>query len=77
MSNFKTLKAEVKTSSKGNRVISDYTNDLIFEQPRENLLQQEFVSYEYVEHGVKITTITRKFQKSGDYQDCTTVQIIG
>lgn len=77
MSNFTKLHAEVKTSSKGNRVISDYTNDLIFEQPRENLLQQEFISYEYVEHGVKITTITRKFSKNGDYQDVTSTSIIG
>lgn len=77
MSSFKKLNAEVKTSSKGNRVISDYTNDLIFEQPRENLLQQEFVSYEYVEHGLKITTVTRKFTKSGDYNDVQAIQIIG
>ena len=77
MSSFKKLNAEVKTSSKGNRVISDYTNDLIFEQPRENLLQQEFVSYEYVEHGLKITTVTRKFTKNGDYNDVQAIQIIG
>ena len=75
---FKTLSAEVKTSSKGNRVISDYANDLIFEQPRENLLQQEFKSYEYVPAGLKITTIVRKYQKNGkDYQDITKTEIIG
>ena len=73
----KTLTAEVKKSSKGNRVISDYTNDLIFEQPRDNLLQQEFKSYEYVPAGIKIITITRKYHKSGDYSDISKSEIIG
>jgi len=45
------------TFTKSARVISDYANDLIFEQPRENLLKQEFVSYDNTEHGLKKTTI--------------------
>ena len=27
------------------RVVSDYQNDMIFEQPRKNLIQQEFGGY--------------------------------
>ena len=63
--------------SKSARIISDYANDLIFEQPRENLLKQEFVSYEYTTHGLKRTTINRKFTKDGSYNDTSTVEIIG
>jgi hypothetical protein len=70
--------AEYSKSAKGTRVLSQYENDLIFEQPRDNLLQQEFVSYEYTQHGIKKTVITRKFKKSStDYFDTTTVSIIG
>lgn len=63
--------------SKSARIISDYANDLIFEQPRENLLKQEFVSYEYSEHGLKKTTIYRKFNRDGGYHDSSSVEIIG
>ena len=69
----KKTKAEFTKSA---RVISDYANDLIFEQPRDNLLQQEFKSYEYTVHGVKVTTTVRKY-KNKDYFDTTTVQFIG
>jgi len=69
----KKTKAEFTKSA---RVISDYANDLIFEQPRDNLLQQEFKSYEYTIHGVKVTTTVRKYKKE-DYFDTTTVQFIG
>jgi len=69
------------TFNKSARVISDYTNDMIFEQPRENLIQQEFVSYEVVDAGgvncIKKTTITRKFDKAGGYGDSSQVQILG
>jgi len=65
------------TFTKSARVISDYANDLIFEQPRENLLKQEFVSYEYSEHGLKKTTIYRKFNRDGGYHDSSSVEIIG
>jgi len=63
--------------SKSARIVSDYANDLIFEQPRENLLKQEFISYEYSPHGLKKTTIYRKFSKDGDYNDTSSVEIIG
>ena len=70
----KKTKAEFTKSA---RVISDYGNDLIFEQPRENLLKQEFVSYEYTPHGLKKTTINRKFTKDGGYNDTSSIEIIG
>ena len=31
------------TFTKGARVVSDYKNDMVFEQPRDGLVQQEFV----------------------------------
>lgn len=69
------------TFNKSARVISDYTNDMIFEQPRENLIQQEFVSYEVTDAGgincLKRTTTTRKFDKLGGYNDSTSVVILG
>ena len=69
------------TFNKSARVISDYTNDMIFEQPRENLIQQEFVTYEVVDAGgvnsLKRTTITRKFYKNGSYNDSSHVVILG
>jgi hypothetical protein len=66
-------KAEYKQSA---RVISDYKNDMIFEQPRDGLVQQEFVSYENVENGVKRTVIVRKFSSNGDYSDTTAISIL-
>ena len=62
--------------SKSARIISEYVNDLIFEQPRENLLKQEFVSYEYTPHGIKRTIINRKFTKDGNYNDTSSVEIL-
>ena len=52
------------TYTKSARIISDYQNDLIFEQPREGLMSQELVSYENVNNGVKRTTVTRTFTSS-------------
>ena len=66
-------KAEYKESA---RVISDYKNDMIFEQPRNGLVQQEFVSYENVEQGLKRTVIVRKFSSNGDYSDTTAISIL-
>jgi hypothetical protein len=66
-------KAEYKKSA---RVISDYENDMIFEQPRDGLILQEFVSYENVENGVKRTVIERKFTSNGDYSDTTSISIL-
>ena len=54
MTTFNT-KAEFKKSA---RVISDYTNDMIFEQPREGLIAQEFTTFENIDNGVKKTVIT-------------------
>lgn len=69
------------TFNKSARVISDYTNDMIFEQPRENLIQQEFTTYEVVNAGgvncLKRTITTRKFDKTGSYNDSTSVTILG
>jgi hypothetical protein len=64
------------TFTKSARVISDYANDLIFEQPREGLMSQELVSYENVNNGVKRTTVTRTFTSSGDYNDMTSITIL-
>ena len=75
MSRIKPIAEYDKTRS-GTRVLSDYINDL-FEQPRDNLLQQEFISYEYTPNGVKVTKTTRKFKKNNDYFDSTSVSFIG
>ena len=64
------------TFTKGARVVSDYKHDLIFEQPREGLLQQEFVSYEHCEAGMKRTTVTRKFTSNGGYDDVVAITIL-
>tara|TARA_B100001964_G_C13645034_1_gene342228 strand:+ start:253 stop:474 length:222 start_codon:yes stop_codon:yes gene_type:complete len=64
------------TFQKSARVVSDYAPDMIFEQPRENLFLQEFVTYEQHEHGCKRITIKRKFDKSGGYQDTTSSEIL-
>lgn len=64
------------TFQKSARVISDYENDLIFEQPRDNLFLQEFITYEQSEFGCKRTTVKRKFDKLGGYGDTTTVEIL-
>lgn len=60
----------------GTRVISEYKNDIIFEQPREGLLKQEFKSYEKLSTGgVKVTTTYRTF-KNNDYFDTSTTEIL-
>lgn len=64
------------TFNKSARVISEYEPDLIFEQPRDNLLLQEFITYEQCENGCKRTTIRRKFTKNGDYGDTRSSEII-
>lgn len=64
------------TFSKSARVISEYTPDMIFEQPRDNLFLQEFITYEQCEQGCKRTTIKRKFDKVGGYSDISTVEIM-
>ena len=64
------------TFTQGARVVSEYKNDMIFEQPREGLVQQEFVSYENVDIGTKRTTITRKFTNNGGYDDVESITIL-
>ena len=64
------------TFTKGARVVSDYKNDMVFEQPRDGLIQQEFVSYEQCDAGMKRTTITRKFTKNGGYDDIEAITIL-
>jgi hypothetical protein len=64
------------TFTKSARIISDYKNDLIFEQPRLGLMSQELVSYENIKGGVKRTTVTRVFTTNGDYGDSTTITIL-
>ena len=76
MSRIKPIAEYDKTRS-GTRVLSDYKNDLIYEQPRDNLLQQEFITYEYTPNGVNVTKTTRKFKKNNDYFDSTSVSFIG
>ena len=64
------------TFTKGARVVSDYKNDMIFEQPRDGLVQQEFVSYEHCPAGMKRTTVTRKFTNNGGYDDVEAITIL-
>ena len=72
MTSFNT-KAEYKKSA---RVISDYTNDMIFEQPRDGLIAQEFTTYENISNGVKKTVITRTFAANGEYNDVSSISIL-
>lgn len=66
-------KGEFKKSA---RIVSDYENDLIFEQPRDGLVQQTLTTYENVGNGMKKTEITRKFTSTGDYNDHSMVSIL-
>tara|TARA_Y100001937_G_scaffold127215_1_gene198791 strand:- start:1571 stop:1807 length:237 start_codon:yes stop_codon:yes gene_type:complete len=78
MKKSKPTKGEFKKSA---RIVSDYENDMIFEQPRENLIQQEFISYELTNAGgfVKLrkSTKVRKFHKDGGYNDTETIEVLG
>ena len=64
------------TFTKSARVISDYANDMIFEQPREGLIAQEFTTYENIDNGVKKTVITRTFATTGEYNDVSAISIL-
>ena len=78
MNKTKTTKAEFQKSA---RIVSDYENDMIFEQPRENLIQQEFVSYELTNAGgvikLRKSTKLRKYHKNGGYNDTESIEILG
>ena len=73
-------KTTTATFTKSARVVSEYKNDMIFEQPRENLIQQEFISYEVAQAGeanvLKRITITRKYDKFGGYTDQSSSEIL-
>lgn len=73
MTKEKQVKAQFNKSA---RVISDYQNDLFFEQPRDGLIKQELVTYENVDYGVKRTVIERVFTTTYDYNDHTTISIL-
>lgn len=74
----KKVQKPIKTSGefrKSARIISDYENDMLFEQPREGLIMQEFISYEEKSGILYKKTITRKFN-NGDYNDSSTSQVL-
>ena len=73
MTKEKQVKAQFNKSA---RVISDYANDLYFEQPRDGLIKQELITYENVEQGVKRTTVQRVFTTTSAYNDHTPISIL-
>lgn len=65
------------TYTKSARIISDYKNDLVFEQPRTGLVEQKLISYENLPSGmVKRTTTTRSFTTNGEYNDVESITIL-
>jgi hypothetical protein len=65
------------TFTKSARIISDYKNDLVFEQPRLGLMEQKLISMENMPSGmVKRITTTRSFTTNGDYQDVEQITIL-
>ena len=65
------------TFTKSARIVSDYKNDMIFEQPRKGLIAQELVSYENMDNGnVKKTVTRRAFTSIGGYDDTESVTIL-
>jgi hypothetical protein len=65
------------TYTKSARIISDYKNDLVFEQPRAGLIEQKLISIENMPSGmVKRTTTTRSFTTNGEYNDVETITIL-
>ena len=65
------------TFTKSARIISDYKNDLVFEQPRSGLMEQKLITLENLASGmVKRTTTTRSFTTNGEYNDVETIAIL-
>ena len=65
------------TYTKSARIISDYKNDLVFEQPRTGLMEQKLISMENLPTGmVKRITTTRSFTENGEYNDVETITIL-
>ena len=67
----------MQNPNKSARVILDYENDLIFEQSEKTYYSKSSISYEWFLHGIRRTTVTRKFRKNGDYSDLPVVEILG
>ena len=65
------------TFTKSARIVSDYKNDMIFEQPRQGLIRQEMTTYENMDNGsIKKTVTTRAFTSIGGYDDTESVTIL-
>lgn len=65
------------TFTKSARIVSDYKNDMIFEQPRQGLIRQEMTTYENMDNGsIKKIVTTRAFTSIGGYDDTESVTIL-
>lgn len=65
------------TFTKSARIVSDYKNDMIFEQPRKGLIRQELVTYENTDSGnIRKIVTTRTFTSIGGYDDTESVTIL-
>ena len=65
------------TFTKCARIVSDYKNDMIFEQPRKGLIRQELVTYENTDNGsIRKIVTTRAFTSIGGYDDTESVTIL-
>ena len=65
------------TFTKSARIVSDYKNDLVFEQPRTGLIEQRLITIENLPSGmVKRTTTTRSFATNGEYNDVEAITIL-
>jgi hypothetical protein len=65
------------TFTKSARIVSDYKNDMIFEQPRKGLIRQELVTYENTDNGsIRKIVTTRAFTSIGGYDDTESVTIL-
>ena len=65
------------TFTKSARIVSDYKNDLVFEQPRTGLIEQRLITLENLPSGmVKRTTTTRSFTSNGQYNDVEAITIL-
>lgn len=56
--------------------MSKWPYDLIFSQPRPDILKQEMVTYRKVGDKIVKETVERRFYGKADYQDSTTSEII-
>ena len=56
--------------------MSNWEYDSIFDQPREGLKTQRFITYEVKNGKMVKTVVTRKFYGDNDYQDSTRTEVI-